>query len=388
MIDRIKETPVGQHAWRLMDKVQAGLAPRILRQRTFALAALAIVAAVVYWGLVASDRYVSEAVVVIQRTDMAVGSAMDLGNLLTGATGGNRSDQLLLRAHLRSLDMLKKLDEKLDLRAHYSDTSRDILSRMWRKDEDQERFHEHFLARTSIELDEYTGTLNIKAQAYEAKMAKAIADLLVAEGELYMNELGHAMARDQVHFLEKQVVELGDRNLRARRELLAFQNRKGMISPHATAENLQGTINRLEAQATELKAKRASLLGYLSPTAPAIVDLDLQIQAVERQIAEEQSRLTSPKNKALNVTVEEYQRLEMTAKFAQDVYQPALVALEKGRLEALRTLKKVSVLQSPSLPEFPREPRRIYNVVVFILAALILAGIVHLLAAIIRDHLD
>ena len=26
MIDRIKETPVGQHAWRLMDKVQAGLA--------------------------------------------------------------------------------------------------------------------------------------------------------------------------------------------------------------------------------------------------------------------------------------------------------------------------------------------------------------------------
>lgn len=388
MIDRIKETHVAQHAWRLIDKVQAGLAPTILRQRTFALAALAILGALAYWGIVASDRYVSEAVVVIQRTDMTVGSAMDLGNLLTGATGGQRSDQLLLRAHLRSIDMLKKLDEKLDLRGHYSDGSRDLVSRMWRKDEDQERFHEHFLARTNIELDEYTGTLNIKAQAYEAKMAKAIADLLVAEGELYMNELGHAMARDQVHFLEKQVVELGDRSLRARRELLAFQNSKGMISPNATAESLQGTINRLEAQATELKAKRASLHGYLSPTAPAIVDLNLQIQAVERQIAEEQSRLTSPKSKALNATVEEYQRLEMAAKFAQDVYQTALVALEKGRLEALRTLKKVSVLQSPSLPEYPREPRRIYNIVVFILAALILAGIVHLLAAIIRDHLD
>ena len=388
MIDRIKETHVGQHAWRLMDKVQAGLAPRILRQRTFALAALAIVGAVVYWGFVASDRYVSEALVVIQRTDMAAGSAMDLGNLLTGATGGNRSDQLLLRAHLRSLDMLKKVDEKLDLRSHYSDKSRDVLSRMWRTDEDQERFHEHFLARTSIELDEYAGTLNIKVQAYEAKMAKAIAELLVAEGEAYMNELGHAMARDQVHFLEKQVVELGDRNIRARQDLLAYQNRKGMISPNATAENLQGTINRLEAQATEHKAKRASLLGYLSPTAPAIVDLDLQIQAIERQIVEEQSRLTSPKSKALNAMVEEYQRLEMAAKFAQDVYQTALVAMEKGRLEALRTLKKVSVLQSPSLPEYPREPRRIYNIVVFILAALIFAGIVHLLAAIIRDHLD
>ena len=388
MIDRIKETQVARHAWRILDKVQAGLAPKILRQRTFALAALAIVGAVVYWGIVASDRYVSEAVVVIQRTDMAVGTSMDLGNLLTGATGGQRSDQLLLRAHLRSLDMLKKLDEKLDLRSHYSDTSRDVLSRMWNKDEDQERFHEHFLARTSVELDEYTGTLSIKAQAYEAKMAKAIADLLVAEGELYMNELGHAMARDQVHFLEKQVVELADRHINARRDLLSFQNRKGMLSPHATAEAMQGMINRLEAQATELKAKRASLLGYLSPSAPGIVDLNLQIQAVERQILEEQSRLTSPKSKALNATVEEYQRLEMAAKFAQDLYQTALVAMEKGRLEALRTLKKVSVLQSPSLPEYPREPRRIYNIIVFILAALILAGIVHLLAAIIRDHMD
>ena len=388
MIQRIKEMHAAQHAWRLIDKLQEALAPAILRQRTFALAALAIFGAGIYWGLIASDRYISESVIVIERTDMAVGTAMDLGNLITGGGGGQRNDQLLLRAHLRSIDMLNKLNEKLDLRGHYSETSRDLLSRMWGKDRDQETFHEHYLSRTSIELDEYSGVLNIKAQAYDAKMAKAIASLLVAEGERYMNELGHVMARDQVAFLEKQVVELSERHLQARRELLAFQNRKGMISPQSMAESMQGTINRLEAQATELKARRASLLGYLSPVAPSVVDLNLQIQAIERQIVEEQSRLTSPQGKKLNTTIEEYQRLEMAAKFSQDVYQTALVALEKGRLEALRTLKKVSVLQSPSLPEYPREPRRIYNIVVFILAALILAGIVHLLAAIIRDHLD
>jgi capsular polysaccharide transport system permease protein len=90
----------------------------------------------------------------------------------------------------------------------------------------------------------------------------------------------------------------------------------------------------------------------------------------------------------MNATVEEYQRLEMSAKFAEDVYKTALVALEKGRVEALRTLKKVAILQSPSMPDYPLEPRRIYNIVAFTLAALLLAGIVHLLAAIIRDHRD
>lgn len=78
----------------------------------------------------------------------------------------------------------------------------------------------------------------------------------------------------------------------------------------------------------------------------------------------------------------------MEAAFAQDVYKTALVALEKGRIEATRTIKKVSVLQSPTQPEYALEPRRFYNTLVFILVAMLLAGVAHLLAAIVRDHKD
>jgi capsular polysaccharide transport system permease protein len=203
-----------------------------------------------------------------------------------------------------------------------------------------------------------------------------------------MNELGHRRAREQVAFLEKQVAEMSGKALQTRQELLVFQNQKGMLSPQSLAETLLTTVNRLEAQLTDLKARRSSLLGYLSPSAPGVVEIDMQINGIEKQLQLEQSRLTSPKGQTLNRTVEEYQRLEMTAKFAEDVYKTALVALEKGRIEALRTLKKVSVLQSPTLPQYPLEPRRLYNIAVFIIMALILAGIVHLLAAIIRDHRD
>jgi capsular polysaccharide transport system permease protein len=90
----------------------------------------------------------------------------------------------------------------------------------------------------------------------------------------------------------------------------------------------------------------------------------------------------------LNRTVEEFQRLQLAADFAMEVYKTALVSLEKGRVEATRTIKKVSVLQAPGLPQYPMEPRRLYLIVVFVLSALLLAGIVHLIAAIIRDHKD
>lgn len=388
MINRIKKLPVADNARRVLETVQRWLSPALLRRRTFGVAAIAIVLAVIYWGFVASDRYISEAKVVIERTDMSSASAMDIGSLLTGVTGGNHADQMQLRAYLLSTDMLVKLDEKLDLRGHYSDSSRDPLSRMWNKNAPQEWFHRYFLSRVSVEFDDYSGVLVIAAQAYDPKMANAIASAMVQEGERYMNELGHAMAREQVVFLEGQVSEMARKAMEKRRELLAFQNQKGVLAPQSTAEALQSNIYRLEAGLSDLKARRSAMLGYLSPDAPSVVELDMQVRGIEKQIQQEQGRLTSPKGQTLNSMTEEYQRMEFAAKFAEDVYKTALVALEKGRIEALRTLKKISVLQAPTLPQYPWEPRRLYNIVVFILSALVLAGIIHLLAAVIRDHQD
>lgn len=116
--------------------------------------------------------------------------------------------------------------------------------------------------------------------------------------------------------------------------------------------------------------------------------MNQQIAALDGQITQEQAKLAAPGGKTLNRTLEEFQRLEMDANFTQDLYKTALTALEQGRIEAARTIKQVSVIQSPTEPQYPLEPRRIYNTVVFLLVALLLAGVVHLLAAIVRDHKD
>ena len=359
-----------------------------MRKPTLALALLACVASTAYWALIASDRYVSEANVIIQHTDLNNSNAMDFSSLLSGGAGGNRGDQLLLRTHLLSIDMLNKLDAKLHLREHYSNSGRDPFSRMWSKDLSQEWFHQHYLSRVSIELDEYAGVLVIKAQGYEPKMAQAITSMLVEQGERTMNDMAHRLAQDQVAFVEKQVAQMASRFQATRQAVLRYQNLKGLVSPQNRAENLAGAVNRLEAQRTELQTRRSALLGYLEPHAAAVVELDLQLAAVDKQLAQEASRLTSPGGKALNSTVEEYERLEMSAGFARDIYKSALVALEKSQVEATRNLKKVSVLQRPTLPQYPLEPRRLYNIVVSLLVILLLAGVIHLLGAIIRDHKD
>lgn len=372
---------------RWLQQIQEWLLPRMMRRRILSAAFVSIGAAALYWGVLASDRFVSEAHVVINRTDLAGHQSVDFGALFSGA-GSSKQDIMLLRDHLLSMDMLQKLDAQLDLRGHFSDTQHDVLSRLWSRDIEVERFHKYFRTRVEIEFDDYADLLVIRTQAYSPVMAQRICAALVAEGERFMNQMGHSLALEQVTFLEKQAESMGARVAKTRQALLDYQNVKRLASPKASIEGAGAIIARLEGEISQLSARREAMLGYLSPTSSDVVQIDLQISALKKQLSLTQQRMTSVQGEALNRINEEYQRLEMEAAFAQEVYQQALTALEKGRIESVRTLKKISVVQSPTLPQQSLEPQRLYNTVIFTLATLMLAGIVHLLAAIIRDHKD
>lgn len=341
-----------------------------------------------YWLLLASDRYVSETSLIIRKTDSVNAPSLDISMLVSGVGGVNRSDQLLLREYLLSVDMLNKLDAALHLREHYSNHQHDLLSRMWFQDASIEWFHRYYLSRVSVEYDDFAGVLRIDAQAFDAETAQAIAHLLVQEGERYMNQLGHELAQAQVDFLTTQVNLAQLRFQQARQALLQFQNNKGLVSPQGTVETISTIIAKLEEQRSQLTTQIASLPKTISPNHPNLLLLKQSLAAIDRQIADEKSRLASASGHALNSTAEEFQRLQMEATFTQDLYKAALTTLEKGRMDATRMLEKVSVLQAPTHPEYPMQPRRLYNTLLTLLGGLMLAGILKLLESIIRDHID
>ena len=181
-----------------------------------------------YWAY-ASGRYVSEAVFFVQNTDTA--GAGDTGDLLSMFSGnaGNKTDQLVLREYLLSLDMMKKADKKLHLREHYSDPKNDFFSRMWFKSIETEWFYRYFMNRVGVYYDEFSGVVRLRAEAFDAKTAYELASLLVSEGESFMNRVSHEIANEQVVFLEKQVDLARQELLKANQNLLSFQNRKNRL---------------------------------------------------------------------------------------------------------------------------------------------------------------
>jgi capsular polysaccharide transport system permease protein len=329
---------------------------------------------------------VSELHIVVESLQGTAAAPTDLTALL-GGSGSQQKDILLLRDYLLSADMLRALDAKLNLREHYSG-SYDVFSRLWSRNASAEWFQRHYRKRVVAEFDEYSGLLVIRAQAYTPAMAHAIASALVEEGERFMNELAHKLAREQVAFAEREVAAVSERLLAARQLVLAYQNEHGLISPTATVENRSAVASRLEGELSGLHARRRALESYLAPAAPDLVQINMQVRALEQQLAADRARLASSNGKPLNRVAEEYDRLLMEAGFQQDVYRTALAALERARIDASRTLKKVSVVQEPTMPEFSLEPARLYNVSTYLISTLMLAGILHLLIIIIREHRD
>lgn len=339
-----------------------------------------------YWSLWASSRYVSETNVVLESPQIAAPS-LNFQTLLSGG-GGGATDMLLLRDYLLSVDMLKKVDDELDFRTHYSADGVDFISSLASPDVTIEELHQYYLKQVSVELDDYAKILRIKVFAFSPDMAHEIAVYMLREGEQHMNIMGQRLAEEQVKFLEAQVEDLNSKFQKSRRELINYQNENGLVSPTATLNNINTVVASLEAKLANLKAKRTAERSYQSQKSSDIRKIDSEIEALIQQIEIESSRMAQSTGEALNEVSAEYQTLELKMTFAHESYSGALAALENTRIESVRKLKQVSVLQSPTLPEYSVSPRRFYNALVFAVMALFLGLIVQMLSMIVKDHRD
>ncbi|GAA3528260.1 capsule polysaccharide export inner-membrane protein KpsE [Zobellella aerophila] len=345
---------------------------------------LAIITVSFYWFAWAADRYVSRATVVLESPHIAA-PELSFSSILKG--GSSNSDLLLLREHLLSVDMLKKVQQALPFREHYSQNG-DLFSRLFKTGAPIEELHKYYKKRVSVELDEYAGVLNINVQAFNPEFAHALAQLLLSAGEAHMNDMGQRLAEEQVRFLERQVDRLEQRLDEARGVLLAYQNEYGLISPIHTVESLNQVVATLEGELARGQAKYSAAQSYQSTRSAELVQIKSEINALQQQIEKERNRLAQAAGNALNRISSEYQTLELKAQFAQQTYSSALAALENTRIEAARKLKQVSVLQSPLLPEYATEPERLYNSSVFAITTLFLAFIINMIMLIVRDHRD
>ena len=341
--------------------------------------------AVLYFGVMVSDRYVSRADVLVKQADQI--KMLPEALSILGVGGSSHQDVLLIQDYLQSWDLLSTLDRELDLKGHYQSHQADFFSRL-SGDASREDFIEYYRKHLTLHLDDLSGVLTIELQTFDPDYSQRVVTLMLKESEQFINRLGHKMALDQLAFVEKEADRAYQRVQAEKNKVLAFQNSHQLLSPESTSSAQVGMINQIEAELVRQQTELKRLKSYMKSTAPQVVAVETSVNALNKQLQQEQGKLTGVDKDAMNEITASYQEVQARASLAADFYKTSLISLEQARVEAYRKIKHLLVISQPTLADKAEYPRRLYNLATVGVLLFLFYGLVVMGLATLREHQD
>lgn len=349
--------------------------------------AVPTVLATVYFGLIASDVYVSESRIVVRSPDKQM--ATGLGALLKGA-GFSRAqdDSYTVRDYVLSRDALKEIDEALGVSNAFSSEKVDRVSRFGGLDFDTsfEALHRYYQKKVEIQQDTTSSITTLTVRAFTAKDAQDINQKLLELSESLVNRLNERGRQDLIRSATNEVTDAEKKSKSAALALSAYRNAKGVVDPERQASVQLQQVAKLQDELIATKTQLAQLRTF-TPQNPQISALEKRVTTLQSEMDSETTKVTGGERSLANKAAE-YQRLALEREFADKQLASTLASLEQARNEAQRKQVYVERIAQPSLPDTALEPRRLRSILATFVMGLVAWGVLSMLLAGVREHQD
>ena len=374
------------HAARL-DALKGGLR-KLFRNRIFLLTtAVPTGVAILYFGLIASDVFISESRFVVRSPERQ--GASPLGLILKGA-GFSRAqdDAYTVQDYILSRDALTELDGQLAVKKAYSASSVDVFSRFpglgW--DDSFEAFYIYFQKKVDILLDPASSIATVTTRAYTPEMAVEMNRQLLEQAEALVNTLNERGRQDMIRFATEEVAAAENKAKIAALALAAYRTAKGVIDPERQSQIPLQQIAKLQDELVAIKTQVAQL-EQIAKDNPQLPVLRGRGGLIEREIQAELGRVAGG-DRSLAVKAAEFQRLALEKEFSDRMLASALATLEQARNEAQRKQLYIERIVQPIKPDEAMEPRRFKGILATLMLGLVAWGILTMLIAGVKEHQD
>lgn len=348
---------------------------------------LPTLAGAVYYGLIASDRYVTEARFAIRP---AIGAAEKANPDTVGTNAGVpkemiAQDTLITYSYILSRPMVEAIEKQLPIRQWYGRDSIDFLSR-FDPEKPVEKFLKYWKQRVDLEVESSSGIMGLSVEAFDPDESLAITKAVLKEAERTVNELS-ANARNDALAESDRELKLAEERLKnvsiAVRDL---RNREGVLDATKSNEANLKVVSELRATRINLAVQLALGQRDLGPESRRIIDLKQQIRDIDENIGriEKASATQDPEQKrVLSEALTRFESLETERKNAAKYYESVLAAHERARIIASRQIEFFSPIVSPVRAESSTQPRRILMTCLVAAGAALLFGAALLLRKVI-----
>ncbi len=350
----------------------------------FVVVVIPTVLAAIYFLLVASPRYVSEARFIVRSAGQSPSS---FGLALQGVgIGQGQSDAFAVHEYMTSADGLRDLRRRVDVPALLGRPGADLFSRYPRLGE--ARSEEGLLKALNrfvvVGYDSSTGISTLRVEAFRPEDARQIATVLLDGGEALVNRLNERSVNDAVS-QARVTRDNAVRNLsQAQAELTTFRNRQEFIDPQTLVSENAELVGQLNARIAELQAERSQVASQ-APDSPQLPTIDARIAAYRRQVEAERSKVAGDSS-TLAPQVGVYEELSFNRELATRELAAATTALLAAEQDARRQQVYLERVVSPNLPQTALEPRRWLSLLAVFATMMLLYGLGWLVWAGVREH--
>ena len=335
--------------WRILFRAVIVLLPTIL--------------AGIYYGVLATPRYVSEARFVIRAASKPPTFAGSLGSLmeLVGLSH-SQDDAFSVRDFLTSRDAVKQLESRIDMKGIYQHPDVDFLVRypspVFRATD--EGFYRYLENRISVVVNSSTGLTTLKVEAFRPGDAQKVASTLLDLGEALVNKLNDRLEQDAVRVAVGEVAHAEQARIESQIALTGFRNRSLILDPGASSAMVVELIGQLAGQLADVRTQIAETQAN-SPDSPQLATLRQRAMAIEHQIATERGRVANDSDGLAN-KIAEYERLMLNDTFAVRILGQAVGGLEMARADARRQQMFLERVVEPGVQDQPILPERVRSV--------------------------
>jgi capsular polysaccharide transport system permease protein len=342
--------------------------------------------AVLYFGLFASEVYVSESRFVVRSPDKP--STSGLGGLLKSAAGfSNAGDEIYAAdEYIQSRDALKALNRNQAVARAYGNSSISMFDRFdpLGRDGSFENLFDYFRKRIRVDYETTSGITALTVRAYTPEDAHNFNRQLLELAEDTVNRLNRRGRADVVQMSEREVQDAQEAARQAALALAQFRNASGIIDPEKQAAVQIQMISKLQ---DELIGSRMQLLQLkvIAPENPQIPILRVRVAGLAREI-DQQLGIVAGNRRSLSATAANYQRLQLEREFADKRLAAAMTSLQDARAEARRKQAYVERIAQPSTPDEAAEPRRLRGILATLMLGLVAWAIGKMLLAGVREH--
>lgn len=343
--------------------------------------------AIIYFGLIASDVYLSESRFVVRSPERPVATGLDM--LLKGA-GFSRSQDDTYNVHdfMLSRDALRKMETQLSLTKTFSSSEIDIFNRFDSLgiDNSFEALFRYYRDLVTVNLDTASSISALQVRAFTAEDAYRMNEMLLQMGEHLINQLNERGRQDMIRFAVAEVTNAEQKAKTAALALSNYRNQKAVFDPERQSALQLQQISKLQDELIATKTQLAQVSTF-TPENPQISSLRKRAETIQSEIDTQMSKVAGG-GASLTHKSAEFERLSLERVFADKQLAAALTSLEQARNDAQRKQLYLERIVQPNKPDIAIEPRRIRAVFATFVFGLISWGILTILIAGIREHRD